>query len=98
MSAALIPDNQPCDNPYRDVPVEADKFDAPAFAQRIAARRKKLGLSLQQVADAAGITKPHVWALEQGASTNPSVNVIWGLAAALDVQPAELLGLVRRVG
>jgi transcriptional regulator with XRE-family HTH domain len=35
--------------------------------------REKLGLSLQEVANRAGITKSHMWELERGRAVNPSV-------------------------
>lgn len=55
-------------------------------------RRAELGLSLQQVANLAGITKAQVWEIEQkDGSANPRMNTIKGLAAALRWSPAELL-------
>ena len=55
--------------------------------------REMRGMSLQQVADGSGLTKAHVWQMEQGRSVNPTVNAIWGLAGALCVSPGQLLGL-----
>lgn len=68
-------------------------FDGPALGTRIKLLREMRGMSLQTVADAAGLTKSHVWELEQGRSVNPTVNAVWGLSAALCVSPAMLLGL-----
>lgn len=69
------------------------KFDGSALGVRIKMLREMRGMTLQSVADGAGLSKPHVWELEQGKSVNPSVNAIWGLASALSVSPAMLLGL-----
>lgn len=68
-------------------------FDGAALGTRIKLLREMRDMSLQQVGDAAGLTKSHVWELEQGRSVNPTVNAVWGLAAALCVSPSMLLGL-----
>lgn len=60
------------------------------LANRILQRRTELRLSLQEVADRAGITKSHAWELEQGRAVNPTVNTIHGLACALGVDFADL--------
>jgi transcriptional regulator with XRE-family HTH domain len=70
-----------------------ENFDAAAFAKRMKHYRVLRDMTLQDVADAAGITKSHVWELEQGRSTNPSVSAIWGIARALSISPATLLGM-----
>lgn len=70
-----------------------ERFDGPALGARIKLLRDLRGMTLQQVADASGMTKSHVWELEQGKSVNPTVNAVWGLALALTVTPAQLLGL-----
>lgn len=62
-------------------------------AQRIRDARQKHGLSLQDVASRAGITKAHVWDLERGASSNPTIVTLAGLAHALEVPLAHLIGL-----
>ena len=79
------------DGPSREV--DATKFDGAAMGTRIKLLRELRGMSLQAVADAASLTKSHVWELEQGRSVNPTVNAVWGLSAALCVSPAMLLGL-----
>jgi transcriptional regulator with XRE-family HTH domain len=49
-------------------------------------RARKAGrLSLQEVADAAGLTKSHVWELEQGRSRNPTIGAVHVLSKALGV-------------
>lgn len=68
-------------------------FDAAAFGTRIKALRKVRRMSLQDVGDAAGFTKSHVWELETGRSVNPTVRAVWSLARALGTTPGDLLGL-----
>jgi len=51
----------------------------------IAMERATLGLSLQEVANRAGITKSHMWELEQGRAVNPTVWTVYGLSRALGV-------------
>lgn len=51
----------------------------------ISTEREKQDLSLQEVADRAGITKSHMWELEQGNAVNPTVRTVYGLAKALGV-------------
>jgi len=69
------------------------KFDGTQLGTRIKLLRELRDMSLQAVADAAGLTKSHVWEMEQGKSVNPTVNAVWGLSEALSVSPAMLLGL-----
>lgn len=71
----------------------AAKFDGRALGTRMKLLRDMRGMTLQQVADAANLTKSHIWELEQGRSVNPTVNAVWGVAAALCVSPGMLLGL-----
>jgi DNA-binding XRE family transcriptional regulator len=47
--------------------------------------RARLNLSLQEVADRAGITKSHMWEIENGRSVNPTVRTVHGLAKALGI-------------
>ena len=53
--------------------------------------RTERGLSLEKLANAAGLTKAHVWEMERGNSANPSVSTLAGLAAALSVTAYTLL-------
>jgi transcriptional regulator with XRE-family HTH domain len=55
------------------------------LAEEIAAARKRARMSLQDVADASGFTKSHVWELEQGRSRNPTIGMVAGLSKALGV-------------
>jgi transcriptional regulator with XRE-family HTH domain len=52
----------------------------------------KQGLSLQQLADAIGASKAHVWELEQGKAKNPSLGLLTELSRALKVPIKDLIG------
>ena len=69
------------------------ELDIAAMQRRIADTRKARRLSLQQLADSAGLSKGYVWELERGNVTNPTVNSVWVLSKALCVSPAYLLGI-----
>lgn len=69
-----------------------DTPDMAAFADKMRRYRKAARLSLQEVADAAGMTKSHIWEMEQGRSVNPTVRAVWSIAAALGTSPADMLG------
>lgn len=56
-------------------------------------RRAALRLSLQTVADLIGCTKSHVWALENGLGTNPSIGMALALCRALQCNLNSLLGV-----
>lgn len=62
------------------------------FGARIAELRREAKESLQQVADAVGVTKTHIWELERGRTENPSLTVIRGLADHFGVSIASLVG------
>lgn len=72
-------------------------FDGAALGTRIKLLREMREMTLQAVADASGLTKSHVWEIEQGRSVNPTVNAVWGISSALCVSPAMLLGLDDRL-
>lgn len=63
-----------------------------SFGARIAELRRQKGESLQKVADAAGVTKTHIWELERGRTGNPSLSVIQNLADHFGVSIASLVG------
>ena len=63
-----------------------------SFGARIAALRRDAKQSLQEVADAVGVTKTHIWELEKGRTANPSLSVIKGLADHFGVSVAFLVG------
>jgi len=57
-------------------------------------RRLRLakGDSLQQVADAVGVSKAHVWELEKARTDNPSMQLLTKLANHFRVTVAHLVG------
>lgn len=64
--------------------------DMASFQRRITDTRAARKMTLQDVADASGFTKSHVWELERGSSRNPTVRTVWSLASALGVRPFTL--------
>ncbi|WP_295636137.1 helix-turn-helix transcriptional regulator [Novosphingobium sp.] len=63
-----------------------------SFAARLHKLRIAQRLSLQDVADAVGISKAHVWNLEKGLSDNPSMELVVKLAELFRVRVADLVG------
>ena len=51
-----------------------------ALGAKLTTMRLKKGVSLQEVADAVGVSKAHIWELEKGRSSNPSADLIKRLA------------------
>lgn len=62
------------------------------LASKLKALRLKKNKSLQQVADAVGASKNHIWDLETGKSRNPSIELLTKLAKCFGVSVAELVG------
>jgi len=52
------------------------------FSQVVRAKRIELGMSLQEVADLAGLSKSHVWEIER-CTTCPSLDTAKAIATAL---------------
>lgn len=69
--------------------IEASVPPGESFGLRLQRLRKACGLPLSQVAARLGVSKPTVWAWEQGRA-RPASGRIEALAAALGVSPAEL--------
>lgn len=63
------------------------------LAERLRELRAEKKVSLQAVADAIGISKPHVWELEKGKTKNPSLDLLKQLAAFYDVSLDHLAGV-----
>lgn len=61
-----------------------------AIADRLRELRSRTKESLQQVADAVGVSKAHVWELETGRSQNPSIDILRALAQHFKVTVAFL--------
>lgn len=59
---------------------------------RIGDLRRKNAQSLQQVADAVGVSKAHIWELEKGRTDNPSMALVTRLADHFGVSVAYLVG------
>ncbi len=55
------------------------------LGEEVLAARTHARMSLQDVADASGFTKSHVWEVEMGRSRNPTIRMVAALAKALGV-------------
>lgn len=55
------------------------------LGEELAIARANARLSLQEVADASGFTKSHVWEVEKGRARNPTIGMVSGLSKALGV-------------
>ena len=71
--------------------------EAPPFGRRLAALRKSKGLTQQRLAELLGTTQKMVDYYERRA-VNPSLALIEQLAEALEVSPADLLGVEAKAG
>jgi transcriptional regulator with XRE-family HTH domain len=52
------------------------------FSEFVKAKRRELGMSLQDVADLANLSKSHVWEIEQATSC-PTIDTAKAIAVAL---------------
>jgi transcriptional regulator with XRE-family HTH domain len=68
-----------------------------SFGQTIRRKRKALGLTLEQLAERAGLTPNFVGSVENG-QRDPSLSTVLALAKGLRTPLAELLGGVRDLG
>lgn len=64
------------------------------IGERLFSLRQKTGESLQQVADAVGVSKAHVWELEKGRSRNPSFDLVRKLAGHYAISIDVLTGSI----
>lgn len=62
------------------------------IGEQLMSLRQKNKQSLQQVADAIGVSKAHVWELEKGRSANPSFDLVQRLAKHFGVDIDVLTG------
>lgn len=62
------------------------------FSATLKQLRLKSGKSLQEVADAVGLSKAHLWELESGKSRNPTKDVLEKLSDHFKVPVAQLMG------
>jgi transcriptional regulator with XRE-family HTH domain len=63
-----------------------------SLAAKLRELRLRKSKSLQQVADDVGASKAHIWDLETGKSTNPSIDLLKNLSRCFDVTVADLIG------
>jgi transcriptional regulator with XRE-family HTH domain len=63
-----------------------------ALSDRLTRLRLEKGESLQKVADAAGVSKAHIWQLEKGKTDNPSMALLTNLADHFGLTVAALVG------
>tara|TARA_R110001606_G_scaffold377900_1_gene537352 strand:- start:70 stop:396 length:327 start_codon:yes stop_codon:yes gene_type:complete len=63
-----------------------------SLSDRLTELRKAKKVSLQVVADAVGVSKTHIYELEKGKASNPSLNLLMGLADFYDVSLDYLAG------
>ncbi len=59
---------------------------------RILKLRTQADQSLQDVADAVGVSKAHIWEIEKGRADNPSMALVGRLAEHFQVSVAYLVG------
>lgn len=69
-----------------------DQNPTQTVGERVTARREAKGLSLNQVADKAGISKSALHDLETKPNVRPSAVLLYNVAEALDTTVAFLLG------
>lgn len=55
------------------------------LAEILKSRREAQGMSLQDVADACGVSKAHIWDMEQGNTCNPSLQLAIRLSICLGI-------------
>lgn len=67
--------------------------DVQGIQRRMKDTRTARNMSLEAVAKAAGMSKSHIWEMERGKASNPTVSAVWAISGALAVSPAWLLGL-----
>ncbi|ARN19641.1 helix-turn-helix domain-containing protein [Piscinibacter gummiphilus] len=58
-------------------------------------RRIELGITQEDVASAAGIDRPYITLIES-ARKQPTISVLWKLAAAVQFSPAEFAERIER--
>jgi transcriptional regulator with XRE-family HTH domain len=63
-----------------------------ALAAKLKQLRTAKRKSLQDVADEVGASKAHIWDLETGRATNPSIELLTKIARSLEVSVADLIG------
>jgi transcriptional regulator with XRE-family HTH domain len=77
----------------RDAGVARERDLIETVSQRLRARRRERGLSLDQLSARAGVSKGMLVQIERGA-TNPSIGTLCKVAAALGASVADLVNVV----
>lgn len=68
-----------------------------SFGVVIKRKRQALGLTLEQIAERAGLSPNYVGTIEKG-KRDPSLSTVLALAKALRVAPADLFGGIKELG
>jgi transcriptional regulator with XRE-family HTH domain len=63
-----------------------------SIGTRLKQLRIKKNKSLQEVANAVGASKAHIWELERGGTKNPSMDLLTKLAQFFEVSVSNLVG------
>jgi len=63
-----------------------------ALSEKLRELRLRKRESLQEVADAVGVSKTHIWELEKGTSANPSMDLLGKLADHFETTIHTLVG------
>lgn len=71
----------------------ADTTLADHIAKTVRSRRADLGLTLDDLATRCGMSKSHVWAIENGRNPNPTIGAALALCCGLSIDLNNLLGI-----
>lgn len=63
-----------------------------SLGSRLKELRIRHNMSLQEVADAVGASKAHIWEIERGNSKNPTMELLNALAETFNVTVSYLVG------
>ncbi|WP_063337543.1 MULTISPECIES: helix-turn-helix domain-containing protein [unclassified Marinomonas] len=66
------------------------------LAEKLTELRVAKNVSLQTVADAVGVSKPHIWELEKGKAKNPSLELLKKLAVYYVTSLDDLVGIGKK--
>lgn len=77
-----------------DIALAALGYERPvltgSLGERIHQHRTAMRLSLDDLSKRAGITKSHLWEMEQGRAVNPTIGTVSAVASALGINFADL--------
>lgn len=74
---------------------QSDQDIKAAFGKVIAARREKLGLTQEQLADRCGTARNYIGELERG-EKQPTLTSLFAIAEALESTPVELMKILQK--